>query len=230
MKYLLIITMALTICAPSWACEPQCNNAAAIATGGSANVKSTNINNNRATSTSSALSGSSSASDSTSHTGDNTITMHTSEHTQFSPTNTSSVRIGAVSKPVPQVYIQGQTEDDYFSGKRSNAIQAGVSIPITWGTGVNGALATESQHLKDRNLHEREIHQAEMARVCMELHKYILSTGADMSPELWSRCKGFEHSNNERTNHIMEGVYPPGRHNQEMNERQISPHNEEYHR
>jgi hypothetical protein len=79
-------------------------------------------------------------------------------------------------------------------------------------------------------LFQAEKHQAEMAEICMSLHKYILSTGKDFSPELLNRCSGFTHSNNERTNKLMEEIPPKGRHNQEMNPNQMSPHfhNDEY--
>lgn len=163
------------------------------------------------------------AASSSSHTGDNALSNNIVERTQFNAINPTSVRIGEASKPVPQFYIQGQTEDDNFSGKRSNALQAGVTIPIAWGTGINGALFVEQQHLRDRNLHEREKHQAEMAVLCMELHKVMQSTGAEMSPELWNRCAGFEHFNNASTMKIL------GPHNGEMNPRQYSPHHSPYH-
>jgi hypothetical protein len=172
---------------------------------------------------------SSSEASSNAYTGDNSLTNSITEKVRFEAANPMSVRIGEVSKPVSQVYFKGHSEEDSFSGDWSNAIEAGVTIPITWGTGVNSALNVEQQHLRDRNLHEREKHQGEMAQMCMTLHKYVLSTGIEMSPELWSRCSGFTHTNNERTNKLMEQIPPNGRHNQKMNPLQLSPHKEPYH-
>jgi hypothetical protein len=201
--------------------QSQHQSQAAVATSKATSVNATNVKvASNPTSNAGAVS---SSGPSSSSVGDIHFDGRTTEHVQFAPVDSATVRIGEASKPVPQVYVQGQAEDDQFDGRRTNAFQVGVAIPITWGTGINGALAGESQRLKDQRLHERERHQAEMAEICMALHKYIMSTSEDLSPELWNRCAGFEHFNNRRTNDMM------GRHNGEMNPRQYSPHHIEYH-
>lgn len=145
------------------------------------------------------------------------------DKTQFDAINPTHVSVGEVSKPVPQLYIQGQTEEDGFTGERSNAIQAGVTIPLVFGGDVNSALGSETRRLEDRVRHAREKHQAEMATLCISLHKIMKETGASISPELWERCGSYEHFNSPGTMKIL------GPHDGDMDPKQYSPHSEEYH-
>jgi hypothetical protein len=234
MKTSIIAILALLIAAPAWACDPvtpSCNSTASAASdsqsksSAAAESESSAKQQQSQTLSPTLNAGSSTATSgpATSSSGGNVMKSYYGSRSNFTPINSPSVRIGEVSKPVPQVFTEYQRDQDPFSGDSYDAFVVGIGIPITWNTGVDKALATESQRLEDRNLHERERHQAEMAKVCMELHKYVMSTDIQLSPELWDRCKGFEHFNNAAGMKIM------GPHWGEYSPNQMSPHHTKYH-
>jgi hypothetical protein len=193
--------------------QKQSQSAKASATASSAAEVS-----NYSPSEASATGGSSSAA-----TGPVSVDARSSERISFAPINSAAVKIGETSKPVPQVFTAWQAEDDQFDGRRTNSFIVGGAFPITWGTGINGALATESKRLEDRNYQQRVEFQARMETICMQLHKESMDTGTAFSKELWDQCGAYEHFNNSRTNDNM------GRHAGEMDPRQYSPHHIEYH-
>ena len=129
---------------------------------------------------------------------------------------------------MPRLYIQYQADEDYHGDIRQSG-QIGVSIPITYGMGLNNAWSSEKQHLRDRNLHNREKHQADMAILCMEVHSIMERTGQTVSKELWDRCAGVEHFNNDATMKWFENKFGV-RHSSkpQMNKDQFSPHSESY--
>ena len=102
-----------------------------------------------------------------------------------------------------------------------NSINLGIAIPFGGsGNTTSSAMKAAYQSLLDRNLHEREVHQAQMAQMCMQLHQMITIAkldGKQLSPELWNRCYTYEHHFPDEN-----GPLPP--HNGDWNPQQVSPH------
>lgn len=124
--------------------------------------------------------------------------------------------VGTVCESTPNFYIQGQIDSI------DSPIQIGVAIPFTLGYNpTRSAMKTEAQYLIDRNLYERERHQADMAEICINLHTFVQRVDPAVaqafvahSTELWNRCAGFTHG-------ASANIKP---HNQHGNPNQISSH------
>jgi hypothetical protein len=143
------------------------------------------------------------------------------ERTQFRGVRFGETRVGSASKSISTFYVQGQTDDNDVLG-RTNSVQLGVAIPWDFfrsGRRVDRAMRFEVEKLEDRNTQDRVRYRADMAFICMELHKYVES--AEGNDELWTTCAGFVHNEAaERLGHMAP-------HNGGGSPRQLSPHNRE---
>lgn len=143
------------------------------------------------------------------------------EKAQFNAARMGNSCIGSACESTSSVYIQGQHDEHMGS-----AIQLGVVIPFTFGgSSVRKAMRTEAEYLlirneveTEKNLRLRERHQADMAGMCLELHKVAMFTEAGMPLELKTRCAQFEHNENV----IRLRQFP--NHGAGYSDRQVSPH------
>lgn len=121
---------------------------------------------------------------------------------------TSDVRIGTRSLPVPNLSF-GANRLDNLGEIDGMFYGFTLTAPLYfWWKKIGEAEAVETIRLKQVT----EIHQAEMMSMCLILHtKGVIHEGG--SPELWARCKNYEH-------HPSLG----GTHKGEGNPRQVSPH------
>lgn len=160
--------------------------------------------------------------------GNNTVSNNFYEKTKFATQASDNATIGSTSRPVPRFYIEYQADEDYRGDVRQSGL-IGVSIPITYGLGLDNAWSAEKQRLRDKNLHNREKHQANIAILCMEIHSIMERTGETVSKELWERCAGVEHFNNDATMKWFEGKFGI-RHSAkpQLNKDQFSHHSEPY--
>lgn len=96
--------------------------------------------------------------------------------------------VGRVCKATNALVITGQYDE-----VTGNSINVGVLIPFGGGgKTTKSAMNTEAQILATELLHTKEKHQAEMAEICMALHKLVVLRGPG-SAELFTRCEDFIH-------------------------------------
>lgn len=233
-KFAIFLALALFISTSAWATEtkhkkPKCK-------------KPTTYSHSSSTAASLSYSGGSSSSSSNSM----RYEQYSFDRVKFTHVHPANLSIGEASKPVMQWYVQGHTEKDDFTGKRVNALQVGVSGPISWGwkDKIDKSLGTEEKRLADQVrhqeerhqlyiLHQKEHHQADMALMCIELHQMLERSNIEVSQELKQRCTAFEHMNNNATQDIIARKYGQWvRHSQEKdgreNPNQVMPHTRPY--